>query len=111
MIWHASFRTVVIAGIAMALVAPLVSCGGDDSGDKVGAQLQEYKIIPDTGDMKTGKIKFQTENVGGSTHEFVVVRADTPESLPTKPDGSFAVCVPDPCAGVTCAGGASRAWA
>ncbi len=84
-----TFRPAAVAGIALAFVTMGVGCGDDgDSTKKVGVALQEYKVIPDTGDVKAGEVTFETENVGGSTHEFVVVRAADAESLPTDADGA-----------------------
>jgi hypothetical protein len=89
MVGFATVRPAAAAGIALAFVMVGVGCGDDgDSTKKVGVALQEYKVIPDTGDVKAGKVKFETENVGGSTHEFVVVRAADAESLPTDADGA-----------------------
>jgi uncharacterized cupredoxin-like copper-binding protein len=79
-------RCVVLCAGIVASVA-FVACGGD-STPKVSVKLGEYTIKPDVATKKTGKIEFETENVGGTTHEFVIARADGATSLPTKPDGS-----------------------
>ena len=84
-----TLRPAAAAGIALAFVMVGVGCSdNEDSAKKVGVALQEYKVIPDTGDVKSGEVTFETENVGGSTHEFVVVRAADAESLPTAADGA-----------------------
>jgi uncharacterized cupredoxin-like copper-binding protein len=64
-----------------------VGCGSD-STPKVSVQLSEYKVNPDVVTQKNGKIEFEVENVGGTTHEFVIVRADSADDLPTKSEGS-----------------------
>jgi uncharacterized cupredoxin-like copper-binding protein len=87
MIHRTNLRPIAAAAIALTLGTLGAGCGSD-STEKVEVSLQEYKINVKDGDAKAGKIEFQAENIGGTTHEFVVVRADDAESLPTKPDGS-----------------------
>ena len=76
---------VLCAGITVGFV--FVGCGGD-STPKVSVELSEYKINPDVASKKSGKIEFEVENIGGTTHEFVVVRADDANALPTEPEGA-----------------------
>jgi hypothetical protein len=84
---RSALRPISAVGMVLALVTLGVSCGGDDNG-KIGIELQEFKVIPDDDTAKTGKVEFEVENVGGTTHEFVVVRAKDAAGLPTKADGS-----------------------
>ena len=79
-------RFVALCAAITASVA-FVGCGGD-STPKVSVQLSEYKVKPDVATKDNGKIAFEVENIGGTTHEFVVVRADSAEGLPTGSDGS-----------------------
>jgi hypothetical protein len=88
MIGRTKGPSLATAVVALAVFTVFGGCGGGDSTNKVGTTLQEYKIIPNSDTVKAGKVKLETDNVGGSTHELVVVRADDPASLPTKPDGS-----------------------
>ncbi|MBK5229291.1 MAG: hypothetical protein JJE05_12405 [Actinobacteria bacterium] len=64
----------------------LASCGGD-SGPKV--ELSEYTVSVTPESVDSGETTFAVENVGGETHEFVVVKTDLDSAdLPTTDDGS-----------------------
>jgi uncharacterized cupredoxin-like copper-binding protein len=76
---------VLCAGITVSFA--FVGCGGD-STPKVSVQLSEYKVNPDVVTKKAGKIEFDVENKGGTTHEFVIVRANDAAALPGNADGS-----------------------
>jgi uncharacterized cupredoxin-like copper-binding protein len=80
-------RRVAAAIVAVALGLALGACSSD-STPKVSVKLGEYTIKPDVATKKTGNIEFNAENIGGTTHEFVIARADSAASVPTKPDGS-----------------------
>jgi len=75
---------VVAAGI---MVVGLSACGGDDS-PSVGVSLSEWLVNPDPTTVDAGKIEFLGDNVGGETHEMVVVAAKNAEALPTDSDGA-----------------------
>jgi uncharacterized cupredoxin-like copper-binding protein len=89
MIHRTTLRPLAAVATALALVTIGMGCGGGDSSNKVGVTLQEYKVIPNKTEVKAGKVTFEVENTGGTTHEFVVLRADDIASLETKADGSL----------------------
>jgi uncharacterized cupredoxin-like copper-binding protein len=65
----------------------LVSCSGDGAGPRV--ELSEFSVNVDPATADSGEITFSVENVGGVTHEFVIVRTDLGAAdLPTVEDGS-----------------------
>jgi uncharacterized cupredoxin-like copper-binding protein len=88
---------VLLAGVvaAMALSAcssststtspasPTSTAGG------VSVQLKEFSITPSTTSVPAGQVTFNAENVGGATHEMVIIRTDdAPDALPTEKDGT-----------------------
>ena len=79
-------RRLGVFGVVLCCAAVMAACGDDGNTDE--ASVSEYSITLGKGNIKAGKVKFTAENVGTSTHEFVVVRADDPAKLPTKADGS-----------------------
>jgi uncharacterized cupredoxin-like copper-binding protein len=81
-------RRVALVGVAMVGGTMLWGGCSGDSTKSVGVDLQEFSIKPSTGNAKPGEVEFDVNNVGGTTHEFVVVRASDAASLPTKADGS-----------------------
>jgi hypothetical protein len=80
-------RKLGVLPLALCCAAIMPACG-DDDGNTDKATVTEYSISLGKGNIKAGKVKFTAENVGTSTHEFVVVRGDDPAKLPTKADGS-----------------------
>jgi uncharacterized cupredoxin-like copper-binding protein len=76
-----------LIGALMLVGFTTTGCGGD-STPTADATLQEFTIKLNKQNLDSGKVKFDVTNDGGTTHEFVVVRADDAESLPTKTDGS-----------------------
>jgi uncharacterized cupredoxin-like copper-binding protein len=55
----------------------------------VTVQLKEFSITPSTTSIPAGKVTFNPENVGGVTHEMVIIRTDdAPDALPTEKDGT-----------------------
>jgi uncharacterized cupredoxin-like copper-binding protein len=63
--------------------------GGTPSGSAVDIQLTEYSITANPASVAAGAVTFNAENVGGATHEFVVIKTELdPASLPVKADGS-----------------------
>ena len=89
-------------GALMAVLAiAAVACGDDDdddsdggNGDTVGSSvvnldLFEYQIVPDLDAVAAGSVTFNASNVGGATHELVIVRTDlAPDALPVGEDGA-----------------------
>ena len=90
-------------GALMAVLAiGAVACGDDDddddadggNGDAVGSSvvnvdLFEYQIVPDLDAVAAGSVTFNASNVGGATHELVIVRTDlAPDALPVGEDGA-----------------------
>ena len=86
-------RTVLLtAALALALVP--AACGGGSDSDQSATTngkvfvLNEWAITPPTAPLHAGKIKITATNIGGETHELVIVRAKDAGSLPTMADGS-----------------------
>lgn len=76
-----------VAVLATVGSLALVSCGGDDDGPSV--ELTEFSVNVDPVSVDSGETTFSVENVGGVTHEFVVVKTDLDDAdLPTTEDGS-----------------------
>ena len=89
-------------GALMAVLAiAAVACGGDDdddddsdggNGDTAGSSvvnldLFEYQIVPDLDAVAAGSVTFNASNVGGATHELVIVKTDiAPDALPVGED-------------------------
>jgi uncharacterized cupredoxin-like copper-binding protein len=80
---------------AVLCVVPLglVGCG-DDAGDApgtVGATLRDFKIELNKSSAPAGKVTFEVDNKGPSTHEFVVFKTDlAPDALPRDDIGDVA---------------------
>jgi hypothetical protein len=97
------FRKSLVLLPAVLLVAISgFACGDDDDGGggattsaagggtAVSVELNEFTVTIDPDSVPAGEIEFSVENIGGETHEFVVVKTDLAEdALPTAPDGSF----------------------
>jgi uncharacterized cupredoxin-like copper-binding protein len=76
------FAILMICG-ALALGA----CSSDEEGPSVELTEFSVSVSPSTAD--SGETTFSVENVGGVTHEFVVVKTDLADGdLPTAEDGS-----------------------
>ncbi|MCZ7529961.1 MAG: hypothetical protein M5U31_06220 [Acidimicrobiia bacterium] len=54
----------------------------------IATDLREWAITPETDSVAAGSIGFATENTGAESHEMVVARAPSIESLPTADDGA-----------------------
>jgi hypothetical protein len=79
-----------LTGLAVVLVVgagALAACG-DDGKPTVNVTLSEWIVQPDKTSVDSGEIEFVADNKGGETHELVVVRAASAESLPTDADGA-----------------------
>ena len=71
-----------LAGLSLA------GCSGGDVGGP-SVQLTEFSVTVDPSSVSSGDVTFSVENVGGVTHEFVVVATDLDDAdLPTADDGS-----------------------
>jgi len=65
----------------------MASCSGD--GEAPSVELTEFSVSVDPGNVAGGETTFAVENVGGITHEFVVVKTNLDDAdLPTAEDGS-----------------------
>ena len=64
------------------------ACSNEDDGGPSVA-LSEFSVTVEPSSVESGEVSFSVENVGGITHEFVVVSTDLDASdLPTTEDGS-----------------------
>ena len=88
---------ILAAGFVAAIA--LSGCGGSSSATPVASssssagdvavQLKEFSITPSTSSIPAGPVTFNAENVGGTTHEMVIIRTDdVPDALPTEKDGT-----------------------
>jgi uncharacterized cupredoxin-like copper-binding protein len=68
----------------------LVGCGSDSSEGDAGtvpATLKDFSIKLDKSSVPAGTVKFEIDNDGPSTHEFVVFKTDlAPDALPKSDD-------------------------
>ena len=85
-------KSVAIAALVGAVLG-LGACGSSaESSSSPSApntfKLSEFKIVPPANALHAGKVKVIADNVGGEVHELVLVRADSPDALPMKSDGS-----------------------
>ena len=76
----------LVAGAGLSGLTACSSSSGDNAGVTMG--LQEFSVTPDPVSFKAGKIEVTGKNNGGVTHEMVIVRAKSADSLATKADGS-----------------------
>jgi len=91
------FRKLALAILGVA-VLPLAlgACGSSSKSSSTSTTgagentfgLSEFTIAPPTNALPGGKVTLTANNVGGETHELVIVRAPGFDSLPTNPDGS-----------------------
>ena len=83
----------LLAVVSVLIVAGsvLVGCGGGggSSAKSVQVRLVEFQLTPNAADTKSGKTEFDVRNMGTTQHEMVMVRADSIDQLPKKPDGSI----------------------
>lgn len=80
-----------VAGITLTLVVGGAIAGASvraASGSKVKVTLSEFIVKPKPKRVVPGKVTFTVSNKGTDTHEFVVVKGDDPEALPTADDGT-----------------------
>ena len=83
-------RTILLAA-ALALVLTACGVGGGNQSAATNGKafvLNEWAITPPTAAIHAGKVTITATNIGGETHELVIVRAKDAGALPTKADGS-----------------------
>ena len=78
---------VAVAIAALAMGTGLAACS-DDDGPDVTAKMTEFTVTPDPDRVGAGSITIKADNVGGETHELVLVKADSASDLPTDKDGA-----------------------
>jgi uncharacterized cupredoxin-like copper-binding protein len=75
--------------VPLIAAAPLATagCGNTTSAQAptpskgpVHVALSDFKIAPDAGQVKAGRVTFDVSNAGKEAHEMVVVRTDRPAS-------------------------------
>jgi uncharacterized cupredoxin-like copper-binding protein len=73
---------------AISALGGLAACGSSDSGPDMEVTLGEWRMELDPTDVEAGKVEVEVKNDGGTTHEFVIVRAPNVEGIPLQSDGS-----------------------
>jgi uncharacterized cupredoxin-like copper-binding protein len=81
-------RTMTWALVAAATMLGGLAACSDDGGNSVNVALSEFEVNPDPIEMDAGEIEFVGDNIGGETHEMVVVKAANAADLPTDADGA-----------------------
>ncbi len=77
------------ACLVIGLGYGVAACSSDDGGEAgVDVTLSEFIMRPKPKTVDSGDVRFTGDNVGGETHELVVVEADDAAALPTDADGS-----------------------
>jgi hypothetical protein len=84
-------RPAIVALVGALLT--LAACGSSATSSSSNSvpntfKLSEFKIVPPANALRAGNVKLNADNVGGEVHELVLVRADSPDGLPMKSDGS-----------------------
>jgi hypothetical protein len=82
------FRLWIGLVVVLLVAAAVLAACGDDGKPKVNVTLSEWIVEPDKASVDSGEIEFVADNKGNETHELVVVRAASAESLPTDADGA-----------------------
>jgi uncharacterized cupredoxin-like copper-binding protein len=81
-------RKLFVLLVSIAALGGLASCSSSDSRPDMKATLGEWLLKLDPTNAKAGKVDVEVKNEGGTTHEFVIVRAPSIESIPLKADGA-----------------------
>ncbi len=92
-----ALRRRVVAGLASVVLVAACSSGGGGGAspegasptpsDSISATLADWSITLSPPVGKAGKITFTIKNNGANTHEFLVVKTDTPaDKLPVEND-------------------------
>lgn len=73
----------------LVMLGAIVMAACSDDGDGPRVELSEFTVSVSPASVASGETTFSVENVGGVTHEFVVVKTDLDDGdLPTAEDGS-----------------------
>jgi uncharacterized cupredoxin-like copper-binding protein len=81
--------TLALSACSGSTSTPTSVASPASSGGGVTVQLKEFSITPSTTSIPAGQVTFNAQNVGGVTHEMVIIRTDdAPDALPTKKDGT-----------------------
>jgi uncharacterized cupredoxin-like copper-binding protein len=75
---NAPAELAVVAASPVAATAP--SPEAPSVGGKLTATLNQWSIVPQATSVNKGPVTFTVTNAGTITHEFVVIRTDTPAS-------------------------------
>jgi iron uptake system component EfeO len=82
-----SFRTVLLAPLALVALTGAACSSTSDDGGGIGAALDDFSIELDASSAPAGTVSFAITNDGPSVHEFEVLRTDTPaDQLPVDSD-------------------------
>ena len=72
-----------------AATSEATNAAGTPQESAVVVNLAEYRLSAAPNSVPAGMVKFDAKNIGGAEHQLLVIRTDlTPETLPTKSDGS-----------------------
>ena len=74
---------------AAILAGALLFAACSSKADSPSVELKEFSVSVSPSSADSGETTFSVKNVGGTTHEFVVVKTDLDDgALPTLKDGS-----------------------
>jgi len=79
-----------LLSIGTLLLSPLVFSSQAIAQETVNVLLQEWRIVTDVKEVKSGPVKINVQNRGRETHEIVVLKTDLPhDQLPLLPQGGI----------------------
>jgi uncharacterized cupredoxin-like copper-binding protein len=84
--WDVRLRAIAVSVVLTAGV--VAGCGGGSDATSVDVGLTEFSVTPDPVEVDAGETELTADNIGGETHEMVVVRAASAADLPTDTDGA-----------------------
>ena len=67
-----------LEGKSSTAAAPTTAAPAAAAPHTIGASLKEFSIIPTSAQAAAGRVTFRVRNGGTATHEFVVLRTNTP---------------------------------
>lgn len=86
---------VVLFGLTLLALLALGACGSGSRSNATSASskpntftLSEFTIVPPDQALHAGSVTITADNVGGETHELVIVASKASADLPMKSDGS-----------------------
>lgn len=82
------FRAVVIVAVTLGLAGVVGVASAGAAAQKTKVVLSEWIVKPKPRSVGAGKVTFVAQNLGGETHELVVLRGGDPADLPTDADGA-----------------------